>query len=135
VTERTATTISSALPRLTLAAALAVSLAACGESTAAKHEKIVRCTGFSTALLSQTSDPTVSAAGQALIAKGVTEQDTVPMGQAATTYEASMDPAKVTSLTDEGKAHALDLIAKKDAPGIADYTKSCVETFKSLGAS
>jgi hypothetical protein len=115
---------------------VAASLGGCGDSTQAKHEKIIRCTGFSTALLNAgpEAQPTVTAAGQALTTKyGITENDTVPMGQAATTYSAGMDPARVTHLTDEGKTDATKLIAKTDPQGIADYTKSCVDTFRSLG--
>lgn len=114
---------------------ICAALAGCG-SPDAKREKVVRCTGFSTALLNQSDDDTVKAAGQIVMSKyGITEQDTVPMGAASRTYAAAMDPARVSTITDKGKADALDLVGKKDAQGIADYTKSCVDTYKSLGKS
>jgi hypothetical protein len=118
------------------AAALTVlALAGCGKSADAKREDIVRCSGFSLALLNVTPGSPLEVSAEAALTKdGISARDTLPLGSAGQTYASQMDPAKVTRLAQEGSASAMDLIHKNDADGIADYLKGCVSTYKDLGS-
>jgi hypothetical protein len=111
--------------------ATALALSSC-ESTDAKREDIIKCYGFSLGLLS-IQLPVIAEANALLTKQGITGADTVPLGQAAQTYGASMDPAKASRLSKEGRDAATDLIRKNDARGIASYIKACVDTYKDLG--
>lgn len=112
-----------------------VALAGCGKSVDAKREDIVRCSGFSLALLNvRPGSPLAVSTDAALSKDGISARDTLPLGGAAQTYASQMDPAKVTRLAQEGSAAAMNLINKNDAGGIADYLKGCVATYKDLGS-
>jgi hypothetical protein len=117
-----------------LVAVTFVALAGCGKSADTKREDIVRCGGFSLTLIKiQPGSPLESATESALTKGGISANDTLPLGGAAQTYAATMDPAKVSRLSQEGSSSASDLIRTKDANGIVDYLKSCVATYKDLG--
>jgi hypothetical protein len=112
-----------------------VALVGCGPSADAKREDIVRCSGFSLALLNvRPGSPLEVSTDAALSKDGISARDTLPLGGAAQTYASQMDPAKVTRLAQEGSASAMGLINKNDAGGIADYLKDCVATYKDLGS-
>lgn len=111
---------------------LAIALSSC-KSADAEREDIIRCYGFSLGLFT-IQLPVIAQANALLTKDGITGADTVPLGQAAQSYAASMDAAKASRLAKEGRDAASDLIRKNDAQGIADYLKRCVETYKDLGS-
>lgn len=115
--------------RRLLAFVAVLALAAC-KSDNDRREDVVRCAAFSFGLLDET--PAVKAMDAMLAKEGITGQDTFPIGASANQYAKAMDPARVTKLTQEGLSSAKDLIARKDANGLADYMRGCVKNFKEL---
>lgn len=113
-------------------AAVALVLSSC-KSADAKREDIIRCYGFSLGLFT-IQLPVIAQANALLTKQGITGADTVPLGQAAQRYATSMDPAKASRLSKEGRDAASDFIRKNDAQGIASYIKGCVDTYKDLGS-
>jgi hypothetical protein len=127
--------VSAAQKLIPTAALVAFLLAGCGKSADAKREDIVRCSGFSLALINlRPGSPLERSTEAALEKAGITAGDTMPLGAAAQKYANAMDPAKVTRLAQEGSAAATGFIQKNDANGIADYLKGCVAAYKDLGS-
>jgi hypothetical protein len=117
------------------AAATGIALSGCGKSVDAKREDIVKCSGFSLALINITpGSPLYSTVEAKLANDGISSGDTFSIGNAAQKYSSTMDPAKVTQLTQEGASAALGFIRNNDANGIADFVKGCVATYKDLGS-
>ncbi len=126
--------MQSQLLRTVAVAAVALALSSC-KSVDAKREDIVRCTGFSLALINLRSGSPLEQSTEAALAKlGITANDTIPLGGAAQKYASAMEPARVTRLSQEGASIATGLIQKNDASGIADYLNGCVATYKDLGS-
>lgn len=124
--------MQSQLLRIAAVATVALALSSC-KSADAEREDIIRCYGFSLGLL-MIQLPVITQANTLLTQQGITGADTVPLGQAAQRYASSMDPAKASRLSEEGRDAATDLIRKNDAQGIASYIKGCVDTYKDLGS-
>ena len=118
--------------RVAVLAATALALSSC-KSADAEREDIIRCYGFSLGLFT-IQLPVIAQANALLTQQGITGADTVPLGQAAERYAGTMDPAKASRLSKEGRDAATDLIRKNDAQGIADYLKRCVDTYRDLGS-
>lgn len=117
---------------MVLATVIALALVGC-ESTDAKREDIVKCSGFIRGLMA--SGASVSSAMEAALAKdGITPKDTYPLAAAPQKYATKMDAAKVVRLAQEGSSAAMGFIRENDANGIADYLKACVATYKELGS-
>lgn len=132
---RSKSAVLKARPHIMLAAGIALLLAGCGKSADAKREDIVRCSGFSLALINLRPGSPLEQSTEAALAKlGITANDTIPLGGAAQKYASAMDPARVTRLSQEGASIATGLIQKNDASGIADYLNGCVATYKDLGS-
>lgn len=110
-------------------AAIALVLAGC-KSDDERREDIVRCGGFSVALLM--SNAPTAAVEAAFARQGLTAQDTLPLSGAAQTYASAMDPAKAARLSQEGAISARNFLNKKDADGLASYLKDCATTYKEL---
>lgn len=126
--------MQSQLPRMVAVATVTLALSSC-KSADAKREDIVRCSGFSLALINLRPGSPLEQSTEAALAKlGITANDTIPLGGAAQKYASAMDPARVTRLSQEGASTATGLIQKNDASGIADYLNGCVATYKDLGS-
>jgi hypothetical protein len=118
-----------------LAALAIVALAGCGKSVDAKREDIIKCSGFSMALITvPAGSPLLSSVEASLRKDGITGAETFSMSAAAQKYASAMDPAKVTRLAQEGSSAAAGFVRNNDASGIADYLKGCVATYKDLGS-
>jgi len=112
----------------------ALALTGCDRSLDEKHEEIVKCSGFSTVLMNTVSSSSLMSATDALLTKdGVRGSDIPPLGAAGLQYAATMDPAKVARLVQEGSSAAKGVLDKNDASSIAEFLKSCVFTYRELG--